>query len=79
MVEAGFDCPSGRLVLAGLSDYEPSAPRLVVPAGRLGLRTRLRGLDTLSADGLAGDDRYEIQLWTGAVPDGVRVLKAWPA
>ncbi len=79
VVEAGFGCPSGRLVLAGLSDYEPSAARLAVPAGRLGLRARFRGLDTLSADGLAGDDRYELQLWPGAVPDGVRVLKAWPA
>lgn len=79
VVEAGFDCPSGRLVLAGLTDYEPSAARLVVPAGRLGLRARFRGLDTLGADGLAGEDRYEMQLWPGVVPDGVRVLKAWPA
>lgn len=79
VVEAGFDCPSGRLVLAGMTDYEPSAARLAVKAGRLGVRARLRGLDTLSADGLAGDDTYVIQLWPGAVADGVRVLKAWPA
>lgn len=79
VIEAGFDCPSGRLVLAGLTDYEPSAARLTVPAGWIGVRASFRGLDTLSADGLSGDDRYVLQLWPGAVPEGVRVLKAGPA
>jgi hypothetical protein len=79
VIEAGFDCPSGRLVLAGLTDYEPDAPRLEVTAGPIGVRACLSGLDTLSEDGLEGEDRYLVQLWPGAEPDGVRVLKAWDA
>ncbi len=78
IVEAGFLCPSGRLVLAGLTDNESEAPRLAVKAGPLGVRLCLAGLDTLSEDGLEGDDRYLVQLWPGAEPQGVRVLKNWP-
>ncbi|WP_265975712.1 hypothetical protein [Brucella intermedia] len=77
VVETHFDCPSGQLVLAGLTDYDPAAPRLSVKAGPLGVRASFSGLDTLSEDGLDGDDQYEVQLWPGAEPDGVRVLKAW--
>lgn len=78
VVEAAFGCPTGRLVLAGLTDYEPTAQRLNVPAGVLGVRACLTGLDTLSADGLEGSDRYLLQLWPSNPGTGVRVLKAWP-
>lgn len=78
VVEARFACPSGQLVLAGLTDYDPTAPRLSVKAGPLGVRVSLSGLDTLSEDGIEGDDRYVVQLWPGTEPEGVRVLKAWP-
>jgi hypothetical protein len=77
VVEAGFHCASGRLVLAGLTDNEQSSPRLAVTAGPLGMRVNFSGLDTLSDDGLEGDDRYLVQLWPGSEPEGVRVLKAW--
>lgn len=78
VVEAHFDCPSGQLVLAGLTDFAPTAPRLAVTVGRLGVRAGFSGLDTLNEDGLEGDDRYVIQLWPGAGAEGVRVLKSWP-
>ncbi len=78
VVEARFDCPSGQLVLAGLTDYAPTAPRLPVTVGPLGVRASFSGLDTLDEDGLEGDDRYVIQLWPGAGTEGVRVLKTWP-
>jgi hypothetical protein len=77
VVEASFACPSGQLVVAGLTDYDPTAPRLSVKAGLL-VRASFSGLDTLSEDGLEGDDRYLVQLWLGTEPEGVRVLKAWP-
>jgi hypothetical protein len=79
IVEAGLACPSGRLVLAGMTDYEPAAPRLTVKAGPIGIRFCLSGLDTLSPDGLAGDDRYLVQLWSGPEAEEVRVIKAWPS
>lgn len=77
VVEARFDCPSGQLVVAGLTDYDPTAQRLSVKAGWQGVRASLSGLDTLSDDGLEGDDRYLMQLWPGSEAEGVRVLKAW--
>jgi hypothetical protein len=78
IVESCFDCPSGQLVLAGLMDYVPTASRLSVKTGSLCVRANLLGLDTLSEDGLDGNDQYMLQLWPGAEPRGVRVLKAWP-
>lgn len=79
VVEAGFSCPSGVLVLAGLTDYAPTAPRLQVEAGPLGIRACFTGLDTLDAFGIEGEDRYLVQLWPGQVEPGVRVLKPWSA
>ncbi|MGJ7039499.1 hypothetical protein J2Y63_002754 [Shinella sp. BE166] len=77
VVEAGITCPSGQLVLAGMTENETDSPRLAVKAGPLGIRASLAGLDTLSTDGLEGDDRYLLQLWPGVEAKGVRVLKAW--
>lgn len=78
VVEACFDCPSGQLVLAGLTDYDPTAPRLSVKAGPISVRASLSGLDTLRENDLEGDDHYLMQLWSGSEPKDVRVLKAWP-
>ncbi len=77
VVEASFDCPSGVLVLAGMTDYEPTAQRLSVKAGPLGIRANMSGLDTISEDGLVGRDRYLIQLWPGEELSGPLVLKSW--
>ena len=80
VVEAGLSCPTGSLMLAGLTHVGGST-RLAAPVGPLGLRASFSGLDTLSADGLEGDDRYLVQLWPGAGDAdaaGVRVLKPWP-
>ncbi|MEZ2223031.1 hypothetical protein [Rhizobium sp. RCC_161_2] len=78
VAESGFHCPSGQLVLAGLTDYGPTAPRLAVKAGALGVRVNMSGLDTLSEDELDGDDHYLVQLWPEAEPNDVRLLKSWP-
>ncbi|TCM53559.1 hypothetical protein C8J36_1065 [Rhizobium sp. PP-F2F-G48] len=77
VVEGGFSCPSGVLVVAGLTDYEPTAQRLPVMAGPLGLRVNMSGLDSISDDGLDGNDRYLLQLWPEPGVSGPRVLKAW--
>jgi hypothetical protein len=79
VVEAAFTCSTGQLVLAGLTDYEVTAPRLTVKAGALGVRVNLSGLDTLSDNGLEGDDHYLVQLWPEVKRECVRVLKAWQA
>ncbi|MEI4483374.1 MULTISPECIES: hypothetical protein [unclassified Phyllobacterium] len=59
-----------------MMDYEPTAPRLSVNEGTLGVRACFSGHDTLSEDGLKEYDQYVVRLWPGAEPEGVRVLKA---
>ncbi|GLK56696.1 hypothetical protein JOD31_002729 [Methylopila capsulata] len=78
VADAGFSSPTGRLVLAGMTDDEATAPRLAVPAGPIGLRVSFSGLDTLSDDGLDGADRYLVQLWPESECPPLLVLKASP-
>ena len=66
--------PSGRLVIAGCTDYFPAAVRIEVPAGWYRAHVYYGGLKTLSPDGLDGNDHYEVALWPGQELE-VRVLK----
>ena len=77
VVEGGFNSPSGVLVLAGMTDYEPTAQKFSVKAGPLGIRVNMSGLDTISEDGLDGRDQYLVQLWPGQELSGPLVLKSW--
>lgn len=67
---------SGRIGIAGLTDYWPDAARASVPPGDLRAMVVSRGLGTLSANHLDGQDLYEVHLWPERV-EGVRVLKQW--
>jgi hypothetical protein len=78
VVRAGFRAPSGRLVVAGLTDDMAAASRLVVPAGPLGALVTFQGLDTLDEAALEGDDRYAVHLWPERVVPKLRVLRAYP-
>jgi len=77
-VEASVEFPSGRLVVAGNSDYWPDAARINVNAGPHRVRALYSGLDTLSSDGLEGDDAYTVVLWPAAASE-VAVLKRFDA
>jgi hypothetical protein len=79
VVDAGFSCPTGQLVLAGMTDDESTSPRLNVKSGLLGVRVCYSGLETLSEDGLDGEDQYLVQLWPEENPLALHVLKAWQA
>jgi len=57
---ASIECDTGRLVLAGCTDYFPDAARLPVPPGRYDILIAYKGLDTLSEDGLDGNDSYHL-------------------
>jgi hypothetical protein len=74
VVEASLEVTSGRTVIAGCTDYFPDAMRIPVNRGTYRARVSYGGLDTLSADGLEGDDHYRLQLWFAA-PIAVRILK----
>ncbi len=77
IVECDIDVPSGRIVIAGCTDYFPKAARIPVEPGHYRVRIYYGGFDTLSEDGLDGDDRYEVILWK-AQAEGLRVLKRHP-
>jgi len=74
VVDCSLDVPSGIIVVAGCTDYFPDAARIKVKPGGYNARIYYGGLDTLSEDGLEGDDHYHVYLWPGQ-PRSVMVLK----
>jgi hypothetical protein len=72
--ECSLEVQSGRIVIAGCTDYFPDAARIEVSPGPYRARLYYGSLDALSKDGLDGDDHYKIVLWRG-MPEPLRVLK----
>jgi len=77
VVECDIDLPSGRVVVAGCTEYFPDAARIRVTPGHYRARINYGDLDRLSEDRLEGEDHYHVALWR-APPAGVRVLKQYP-
>jgi hypothetical protein len=77
ITEAGLHLPSGRIVVAGCTDYFPDAARIEVAPGRYAARVYFAGLASVSQNRLEGDDHYRIVLWPDATnaPQARRVLK----
>jgi hypothetical protein len=75
--ECSIDIKSGRLVVAGCTDYFPDAARIAVAPGTYRARIYYGKLDAISEDGLEGEDRYRIVLWP-APPTAPAVLKQRP-
>jgi hypothetical protein len=63
--ECSIDVKSGRIVVAGCTDYFPDAARIQVTPGRYRARIYYGKLDALSEDGLEGEDHYRVVLWPG--------------
>jgi hypothetical protein len=61
--ECAIQIDTGRLVIAGCTDYFPDAARIDLAPGTYNALIGYKGLDTLSEDGLDGDDSYHIFLW----------------
>ena len=78
VTECSLDVPTGRLVIAGCTDYLPEAARMKVKPGSYRVRVSYGALSSLSEDGLGGDDRYRVQLWPGSNTEP-HVLKQRPA
>ena len=72
--ECDLEIASGTIVIAGCTDYFPEAERIQVEPGSYRARLYYGKLDSLSEDGLDGDDHYRVVLWMSE-PQGVRVLK----
>lgn len=72
--ECSIEVPSGRLVVAGCTDYFPDAARIDVAPGSYRARVYYDNLDSVSPDRLEGNDKYNIILWQAA-PGPVQILK----
>jgi len=72
---ASVQVDSGSVVVAGCTDYFPDAFRIKVAPGTYEALICYFGLDTLSEDGLDGDDRYLVVLYPGRAQQ-VQVLKS---
>lgn len=67
--ECSINVPSGSLVVYGCTDYVPNAIRIKVVPGEYRARILYRNLDSLSANGLEGDDQYVVKLWREPLAD----------
>jgi hypothetical protein len=74
MTECSIQIESGKLVVAGCTDYFPEAMRIPLAPATYAVRVSYGGLATLSADGLDGGDHYRVQLWPGIATEA-RVVK----
>lgn len=73
--ECSMTIRSDTLVIMGCTDHLPDAPRVSLASGTYRVRVSYSGLDSLSEDGLEGDDFYRLQLWPAA-PAELAVRKA---
>ena len=74
VVECSLSVNSGRIVVAGCTDYFPDAARIDVRAGTYRVRVKYANLNSLSPDGLDGNDSYHLELWLAPSTE-VSVLK----
>ena len=72
--ECSIDVPSGRIVIAGCTDYFPGAERIEVAPRTYRVRVFYGSLGSVSEDGLDGDDHYRLVLWP-STPCEATVLK----
>lgn len=63
IVQCNLGIPSGSLVVRGVSDYLPDAARIELESGQYTAWVLYGGLNTVSDDGLDGEDKYKIILW----------------
>jgi hypothetical protein len=73
VVDAAIEVPSGRIIIAGCTDYRKDAARIIVVPGTYRARIYYGQLDQLSDDGLDGDDHYALELWQGTYIEPVVV------
>lgn len=74
VAECSLAVQSGQVVVSGCTDYRPDAARIAVAPGDYRVRVSYGRLNTLSEDGLEGEDHYRAQLWPAPLAP-LRVLK----
>lgn len=74
VTECSLDTSTGRIVIAGCTDYFPESARIEVTPAIYRVRVSYGALSSLSPDGFDGNDKYRVQLWP-APAISPRVLK----
>lgn len=77
VIEADLLCATGRIVIAGCTDYLPDARRLEGNPGRYRVRVHY-GVGVKSDDGIGDVMPYLIHIWRAAAAQPVSVLKQGP-
>ena len=63
ITECSLSTSSGKLVVAGCTDYFPDAARIDIAPGTYRARVSGGGFDSVAKHWETGEDRYRIQLW----------------
>lgn len=66
VVECSIKIKGPRLVIAGCTDYFPEAMRIDIAPGIYQVRVCYADLNSLSENGLEGQDSYNLKLWPGS-------------
>lgn len=74
VTECSIVVSSGKVVIAGCTDFFPDAARIEIAPGIYAVRVSYGALNSLSEDELEGEDRYRVQLWL-SVGGEPRVIK----
>lgn len=77
VVECSISSSSGKLFVSGPTDFEDDVFKIELPAGLYGALACYKGLGTISADGLKGNDSYHLYLWKEDHHLPKKVLKQW--
>lgn len=77
VTECSIETSSGKLVVAGCTDYFPDAARINISPGIYRARISGGGFDSVEIHWGDGADRYRVQLWPGSVT-APRILKQHP-
>ena len=73
--ECDIEVKSGKIVIAGCTDYFPDAKRIVLKNGVYRVRIYYGNLDKISDDGLDGEDFYEIHIWPTDRKQDLKTIK----
>lgn len=73
--ECDIKISSGKIVVAGCTDYLPDAKRIELGSGIYRARIYYGNLDIISEDGLDGEDFYEVHLWRTERPQDLKIVK----
>jgi hypothetical protein len=77
ITEASIHPSTGVIRLVGDTSAPDNAPSVTVVASDCRVRVYSAGFDTLSEDGLDGNDRYRLMLWPAPTQPS-RVVKRYP-